>query len=645
MRISPLRFCVGLLLAGALLAPLPATAQKTILTPLPIITELRAPGEGANTVYALNDRGQAVGASLSANGERAVLWEGGKVVELPTLGGDSRALDINNHGQIVGWSRAEGGEAHPVLWENGEIQDLGLFKVGEDAFANKINEAGQISGGSLAPPSVLPGWFPFSNTCWFWDKGVMTKVDSLGHRGCRVLDINDKGQVLGVSDAAGTSGERSFVWENGVTTDLGSLGGAVTYASDINNRGQVAGAGPTASTLWRAFLWEEGTMTELEAPAGMPTTAVSINDAGEITGGGAIPNLGWRAALWQGGKMVDIGKTLGPNRASNGGAINDSGQLVVFSQSPAPADAFDWTAQGFYWDRGEWSSLGAIQQPVAINARGQVAGNGDPGVGAGNPHTHAWLWQPGLAGLTLWNRLDSQVAVEHSAFGPGGIFGGGSFVPGPSGDVYSASHDESGLVTFPKGVINGPRGAIHFDAKMTGLPAAIGIGPSPSLIGIGDSAGSYYGLEFNARDAQGNGGLRAAAGQFFTAGTGTGEGRLHSSASSSWAYADALAGADPAQWHHYALVWDEDGIVGLGNGTIKVAALVDDKLITKRMQYNPPFEMAAPVEGQLALLNASSPVWEGSVQFSNLNVWSYARLDAAELPPPQLYLPKVARGQ
>jgi probable HAF family extracellular repeat protein len=131
MRISPLRFCVGLLLASTLLAPLPTAAQKTILTPLPIITELGAPNEGANTVYALNDRGQAVGASLSANGERAVLWQEGKIVELPTLGGDSRALDINNHGQIVGWSKAAGGEAHPVLWENDEIQDLGLFKAGK----------------------------------------------------------------------------------------------------------------------------------------------------------------------------------------------------------------------------------------------------------------------------------------------------------------------------------------------------------------------------------------------------------------------------------------------------------------------------------------------------------------------------------
>ncbi len=218
-------------------------------------------------------------------------------------------------------------------------------------------------------------------------------------------------------------------------------------------------------------------------------------------------------------------------------------------------------------------------------------------------------------------------------------------MPGASGDVYSASRDETSLVTFPKGVINGSRGAIHFDAKMTGLPASIGIGPSPSLIGIGDATSSYYGLEFNTRNPQGNGGLCVSAGQFFTAGTGIGEGRLHSSASSGWTYANALAGADPAEWHHYALVWDEDGIVGLGNGTIKVAALVDDKLITKRMQYNPPFEMAAPLDGQLALLNASSSLWQGSAQFSNLNVWSYARVAASELPRPQLYLPKVTKSQ
>ncbi len=657
MRILHVRYYAGLLLAVGLLAPVPAAAQdkvqsavrdtahNSILSPPPILTDLGSLSGGTSTAYAINDRGQVVGASSSAHGDRAVLWQNGQIIELPTLGGDSMALDINNHGQIVGWSRPRGASAHAVMWENGAIQDLGMFQAGEDAFASKINAAGQIIGGSLAPPSALPGSLPFSATCLFWDQGVMTKVGSLGHIACRVLDLNDKGQVLGLSDAAGAAGERSFVWENGVTTDLGSLGGGTTSARDINNRGQVVGAAPTAAGEWHAFLWEQGLMTDLDPPGGTGSEAAAINDAGAITGGIGIPQFGWHATLWQQGTMVDIGRTLDTDSTSYGRFINAGGQVVAFSASPALADPLDQTRQALFWDKGEWSGLGARRVAVALNARGQVAGTGQVTVNM-TTFTRAWLWEPGLAGLSLWNRLDSQVAVEHSVYGPPGAFASGRFAPGPDGAVYAADFDEIGGVTFPSTVINGPRGAIHFRAKMIDFPQAIGQGPSPSLAGIRDSAGSYYGLEFNADDRQGNGGLCAAAGQFYTAGTGAGIGTapLRAPAVDGWTYAAALGGADPGEWHHYALVWDEDGISGLGDGTTKVAVLVDGNLITQHVQNAPPFRMDALLDGQLALLNDNRGLGQGSVQYSHLSVWSYARLTAAELPT-QIYLPKVAKSK
>ena len=349
--------------------------------------------------------------------------------------------------------------------------------------------------------------------------------------------------------------------------------------------------------------------------------------------------------------MVEIGRTFDADSTTYGEFINEDGQVVVFSQSRAMADPLEQKRQGLLWDRGEWSNLGTMQRPVAINARGQVVGDGPVTIDS-TTFTRAWLWKPGLAGLVLWNRLDSQDAVEHRAYSPGGAFGGGSFVPGLSGAAYSAQFYEPGRVSFPKEVVNGPRGAIHFWAKMTGFPASISQGPSPSLIGIRDTAGSYYGLQFNARDPQGNGGLCAAAGRFFTAGTGTGadsdaaqQMAVRSTGAAGWTYVDALGGADPAQWHHYALLWDEDGVLGIGDGTIKVAALVDGKLITQHMQNDPPLQMDAPLDGQLTLLNENMGLLQGSVQFSDLNVWSYARLDAAELPPPQSYLPAIVKGQ
>lgn len=81
------------LLALSLLAPMPAAAdgqqpspaQPALLTPQPILTNLGSLDGSLSGVYAINDRGQMVGYSSSAHGQRAVLWQDGKIMELPTM--------------------------------------------------------------------------------------------------------------------------------------------------------------------------------------------------------------------------------------------------------------------------------------------------------------------------------------------------------------------------------------------------------------------------------------------------------------------------------------------------------------------------------------------------------------------------------
>lgn len=58
--------------------------------------------------------------------------------------------------------------------------------------------------------------------------------------------------------------------------DLGTLGGTYSFAAAVNDRGQVVGISETASSERHAFFWEEGVMTDLglvgggDAPASMP---------------------------------------------------------------------------------------------------------------------------------------------------------------------------------------------------------------------------------------------------------------------------------------------------------------------------------------------------------------------------------------
>ena len=82
-----------------------------------------------------------------------IIWDGGAATELGKLSGSAEATDINNAGQIVGWSLIVGGDAHAVIWSNGTITDLNNFldvTAVKDGWvlnsARAINDNGWIVG-------------------------------------------------------------------------------------------------------------------------------------------------------------------------------------------------------------------------------------------------------------------------------------------------------------------------------------------------------------------------------------------------------------------------------------------------------------------------------------------------------------------
>ncbi len=79
-----------------------------------------------------------------------------------------------------------------------------------------------------------------------------------------------------------------------LATDLGTLGGSRSGATGINDRGQVVGMSETASGAEHAVLWEQGTMTDLGTLGGNWSRAYGINDRGQVVG-----MSDGRAALWQ----------------------------------------------------------------------------------------------------------------------------------------------------------------------------------------------------------------------------------------------------------------------------------------------------------------------------------------------------------
>src|SRR5688572_18648343 len=77
----------------------------------------------------VNERGQVVGFSLTASGNRrAFIWQDGVMRDLGTLGGDfTESPVVNARGQVAGISATADGFFHGFVWEDGAMRDLGTL--------------------------------------------------------------------------------------------------------------------------------------------------------------------------------------------------------------------------------------------------------------------------------------------------------------------------------------------------------------------------------------------------------------------------------------------------------------------------------------------------------------------------------------
>jgi probable HAF family extracellular repeat protein len=227
-------------------------------------------------------------------------WESGVMTPLPTLGGtNGQALGINNRGQIIGLAEGPNTdscspfalEVKPVIWRNGQVEQVLPQLGGTAAYANAINDNGDAVGqsGCVATNTFL---------AVLWRHGRPINLGGLGGIfGNLAFDVNNKDQVVGVSDLPGDTIHHGYLWQNGVMTDLGNLPGLPTsVANGINNQSQIVGFSQDANgddNTAVAVLWENGSILDLNTviPPGSPLflmEAVAINDGGEIAGWGQL---------------------------------------------------------------------------------------------------------------------------------------------------------------------------------------------------------------------------------------------------------------------------------------------------------------------------------------------------------------------
>jgi probable HAF family extracellular repeat protein len=236
----------------------------------------------------------------------------------------------------------------------------------------------------------------------------MQDLGTLGGTDSMALLVNEQGQIVGESYTSSspsaycanigfplTTG--AFLWEKGKMTDLGSFGGSCTFASDLNNQGQVIGLSTLpGDTAQHAFLWDGGVLKDLGTLGGNNGFGDALNDAGDVVGWASLPgDQVLHAFLWKTGTMIDLG-TVGGDVCSFGFTINSTEQVVGIS---VPGCDFSQTRASFWEDGGPMVDLNALIPPNStlhltfsetINDRGEIAGNGVDTEG----NQHAFLLIP-----------------------------------------------------------------------------------------------------------------------------------------------------------------------------------------------------------------------------------------------------------
>jgi probable HAF family extracellular repeat protein len=230
----------------------------------------------ANDINATN---QIVGASLAADGRsHAFLWDG-EMHDLGTLGVEAaEANAINESGQVTGTSAS-----HAFVWmpdePNGAVGtmvDIGALPGDVMSIGTDINDRGQVVGYSNDPE--------FASRPFLWtpdepngSTGTMVELSYVADASGGIAEaINANGWVIGSTSVGGPiADELAYLWvpdapngSVGTAVLLPTLGGDHADAFDINDAGDVVGYAQLPSDgVWpgvdHAFLYRDGQMVDL----------------------------------------------------------------------------------------------------------------------------------------------------------------------------------------------------------------------------------------------------------------------------------------------------------------------------------------------------------------------------------------------
>ena len=232
-------------------------------------------------------------------------------------GRGGEATDVNEHGQVVGWAKADPPLCptnpydwscypdHAFLWEDGTMKDLGTLPDAADSRANGVTNAGVVVGESgghgviwaagaihdlgagtkVAVTTADAVLVTSASGQFIWSGGMMAPLKLAGVD--TVLDLNRWGQALALQ------GDSLVFYSAGTTRRIADLPSSssrplVDPVLTVNNLAQFAGAVEATNNRVNqrkntnaALLTDTGTPTcTVVPPSSARTLAIEVQDTG-----------------------------------------------------------------------------------------------------------------------------------------------------------------------------------------------------------------------------------------------------------------------------------------------------------------------------------------------------------------------------
>jgi len=247
---------------------------------------------------ALNDSDVVVGDGTVGGEIHGFVWERGVLTDIGSLGGsETHAWAVNARGQVVGAATTAAGAEHAILWQDGVLTDLGTLP-GLESTAIAINDAGLVVG-------RVSDHLGNDSEAVLWRDGTLVELGRFGAGGATTVGVDRGGDVL--VEATTSSGDplRAFVVHGGTTTALPLVGGGSVVATGLDDAGDVLGYVQSGSLGRRSFVWRKGRVTLLPTtdgrrpPWGGPSAIANGYAVGDEYVSLANGRATSRAVLWR----------------------------------------------------------------------------------------------------------------------------------------------------------------------------------------------------------------------------------------------------------------------------------------------------------------------------------------------------------